>query len=116
MKAFKFYYSLLALLLIVGLLFTTTGNLSHAQSRRQPPTTDQKKNKRPGETGQEGEKKEEAPPRDIINLPKEAEKITTSTNLVNIVCRLLNEKNGQIVNGLKKPNFADFSDGVPQTI
>jgi VWFA-related protein len=116
MKALKFYYSLLALLLVIGLLLSTSGNLSHAQSRRQPPTTDQKKNKRPGETGQEGEKKEEPTPRDIINLPKEAEKITTSTNLVNIDAVVYNKKTGQIVNGLKKPNFAIFADGVQQTI
>ena len=115
MKAFN-YYSLLALALIIGLLFGTTMNLSHAQSRRQPPTTDQKKNKRPGEAGQQGEKPDERVPADIINQPKEAEKITTSTNLVNVDAVVYNKKTGQIVTGLKKPNFAIFSDGVQQTI
>jgi len=115
MKAFNFY-SLLALALIIGLLFITPGNLSNAQSRRQPPTTDQKKNKRPGETGQQGEKQEEPTPRDVVNQPKEAEKITTSTNLVNVDAVVYNKKTGQIVTGLKKPNFAIFADGVQQTI
>ncbi|PWT79972.1 MAG: hypothetical protein C5B44_06060 [Acidobacteria bacterium] len=115
MKAFNFY-SLLALALIFGLLFVTPGNLSKAQSRRQPPTTDQKKNKRPGETGQQGEKQEEPTPSDVVNKPKEAEKITTSTNLVNVDAVVYNKKTGQIVTGLKKANFAIFADGTQQTI
>lgn len=115
MKAFN-YYSLLALALMVVLLFGGIGNLSFGQSRRQPPTTDQKKNKRPGDTGQQGEKPDEPPPVDIINQPKEAEKITTSTNLVNVDAVIYSKKTGQIVTGLKKPNFAIFSDGVQQTI
>ena len=112
MKAFKFYYSLLALALISGLLFSTTGQLSQAQSRRQPPVTDQKKNKRP----QPGEKHEEPAPPDVVNLPKDAEKIAVTTNLVNVDAVVYHKKSGQIVSGLKKPNFAIFSDGVQQTI
>jgi VWFA-related protein len=112
MKAFKFYYSLLALALILGLLFSTTGQLSQAQSRRQPPVTDQKRNKRP----QPGEKHEDPVPPDVVNLPKDAEKIAVTTNLVNVDAVVYHKKSGQIVNGLKKPNFAIFSDGVQQTI
>ncbi len=115
MKAPKIYYFLLALALIVGLLFGTSWTPSLAQSRRQPPTSDQKKNKRPGETGQ-GEKQEEPAPPDIVNQPKEAEKIATTTNLVNVDAVVYNKKTGQIINGLKKPNFAVFVDGVQQTI
>jgi Ca-activated chloride channel family protein len=112
MKAFKFYYSLLALALMLGLLFSTTGYRSQAQSRRQPPVTDQKKNKRP----QPGEKHDEQVPADVVNLPKDAEKIAVTTNLVNVDAVVYHKKSGQIVNGLKKPNFAIFSDGVQQTI
>lgn len=115
MKAFKFYFALLALLLILGLLFNSTEQLSQAQSRRQPPVTDQKKNKRPGEHGQQ-DKQDEPAPRDIVNVPKDAEKISTSTNLVNVDTVVYHKKTGQIVNGLKKPNFAIFADGVQQTI
>lgn len=116
MKVFKFYYFLLALILVLGLLFSTIVQVSQAQSRRQPPVSDQKKNKRPGEHGQQGDKQDEPPPRDIVNVPKEAEKITTSTNLVNVDAVVYHKKTGQIVSGLKKPNFAIFSDGVQQTI
>jgi Ca-activated chloride channel family protein len=116
MKAFKFYYFLLALILVSGLLFSTIVQVSQAQSRRQPPVSDQKKNKRPGEHGQQGDKQDEPPPRDIVNVPKDAEKITTSTNLVNVDAVVYHKKTGQIVSGLKKPNFAIFSDGVQQTI
>jgi VWFA-related protein len=107
---------LLALILILGLLCAGAEPPSQAQSRRQPPVTDQKKNKRPGEHGQQTDKQEEPPPRDIVNLPKEAEKISTSTNLVNVDAVVYHKKSGQIVSGLKMPNFAIFADGVQQTI
>ena len=115
MKAFKYFYSLLAFVLVLGLLCGMDLTRSSAQSRRQPPTTDQKKNKRPDQTDQSGNKEEPAP-RDIVNLPKEAEKISTTTNLVNVDAVVYNKKTGQIVAGLKKPNFAIFADGVQQPI
>jgi VWFA-related protein len=116
MKALKSYYILMAFAVTLGLLFGSIIQVSEAQSRRQPPVSDQKKNKRPGEHGQQGDKQDEPPPRDLVNLPKEAEKISTSTNLVNIDAVVYHKKSGQIVNGLKKPNFAVFADGVQQTI
>jgi VWFA-related protein len=114
MKAFKFFYSLLAFVLVFGLLCGMDFSRSLAQSRRQPPTTDQKKNKRPDQTDKEN--KEEPTPRDVVNLPKEAEKISTTTNLVNVDAVVYHKKTGQIVSGLKKANFAIFSDGVQQNI
>ena len=58
MTSLKYYRFAIALILILGLLAGVTANLAFAQSRRQPPVTNQKKNKRP-EPGKEGEKKEE---------------------------------------------------------
>lgn len=115
MKVFKFYRWILALALIAGLLSGITSSTLLAQSRRQPPVTDQKKNKRPPDPGQQGDK-DEPPPPDLVNQPKEAERITTSTNVVNVDAVVYNKKTGQIVTGLKKPNFTVFADGVAQTI
>ena len=87
-----------------------------SQSRRQPPTSNEKKNKRPGETpGKEGE--QEPLPRDLEPTPpKEVEKVSISTQIVNIDAVVYHKKSGQIVTGLKKPNFAVYADGTQQTI
>jgi len=116
MKLFKFCRYLFALTVGFALFWGTGANLAFAQSRRQPPTTNEKKNKRPGEGGQEGEKKEEPLPPDLTGTPKEAEKLTISTNIVNVDAVVYRKKSGQIVTGLKKENFALFADGVQQKI
>ncbi len=85
-----------------------------AQARRQPPPSDQKKNKRPPE-GQQTEKQEPLPP-DLAGKPQEAEKVTIVTNIVNVDAVVYNKKSGQIVTGLKKDNFAIFVDGVKKDI
>jgi VWFA-related protein len=88
-----------------------------AQSRRQPPTSNEKKNKRPGETPQQGEKQEEPVPPDLVGRPQDAEKVTVSTQIVNVDTVVYHKKSGQIVTGLKKENFAIFTDGgQPQVI
>src|SRR5678816_2951436 len=116
MTSFKYYRFAIALILILGLLAGVTANLAFAQSRRQPPVTNQKKNKRP-EPGKEGEKKEEeAPPPDITNRPQDAEKVTISTQIVNVDTVVYHKKSGQIVTGLKKENFAIFADNTQQVI
>lgn len=103
-----------AFLLAVSLTFAATGNLNiFAQSRRQPPATNDKKNKRPDPAG---EKPEEQPPQDVLNKSQDAEKITVSTNLVNVDALVYQKKGGQIMTGLKKPNFAIFVDGVQKEI
>ena len=51
------------------LLLGTNVNLGWSQSRRQPPTSNEKKNKRPSETKKEGEPQEPIP-QDIV--PREA--------------------------------------------
>jgi Ca-activated chloride channel family protein len=85
-----------------------------AQARRQPPPSDQKKNKRSPE-GQQTEKQEPLPP-DLAGKPQEAEKVTIVTNIVNVDAVVYNKKSGQIVTGLKKDNFAIFVDGVKKDI
>jgi Ca-activated chloride channel family protein len=100
-------FSLLASLGLSGVL---------GQSRRQPPTSIEKKNKRPGEVPQPGEKPEEPLPPDLTGKPQEAEKVTVSTQIVNVDTVVYHKKSGQIVTGLKKENFSIQVDGGPQTI
>lgn len=111
-RSYPFIGIALACLLILGL----NVNSGLSQSRRQPPTSNEKKNKRPGETPtKEGE--QEPLPRDLEPLnPKDIEKVAISTQIVNIDAVIYHKKSGQIVTGLKKPNFAVFADGTQQTI
>ncbi|MDX6271879.1 MAG: hypothetical protein QOD28_3102 [Acidobacteriota bacterium] len=88
---------------------------AHAQSRRRPETLPQKKNQRPGEQKPEGEKVEEVP-KDVVNVPQDAEVVKVVTNLVNIETVVIHKKSKQIVSGLKQANFAVFEDGVQQQI
>ncbi len=116
MKLSRLARSFFALMVVSGLLTGLTVSFALGQSRRQPPTSNQKKNKRPGETGQPGEKPEEPLPPDLTGKPQEAEKITISTQIVNVDTVVYHKKSGQIVTGLKKENFGIFADGAPQTI
>ncbi len=111
-RTYPFIGIALACLLILGL--NVPPGLS--QSRRQPPTSNEKKNKRPSETPKkEGE--QEPLPRDLEPAkPQDIEKVSISTQIVNIDAVVYHKKSGQIVTGLKKPNFAVFSDGAQQTI
>ncbi len=113
-RSYPFFSLCLVLLLIVG----ANLNLVQSQSRRQPPTTNEKKNKRPGEKPKEGEKQEQEPlPPDIQpTKPQDIEKLSISTQVVNVDAVVYHKKSGQIVTDLKKVNFAIFADGVQQTI
>ncbi len=115
MTSLKYYRFAIALILVLGLLAGVTANLAFAQSRRQPPVTNQKKNKRP-EPGKEPEKQEEPPPPDVTNRPQDADKVTISTQIVNVDTVVFHKKSGQIVTGLKKENFAIFADNTQQVI
>ncbi|MDQ3667109.1 MAG: VWA domain-containing protein [Acidobacteriota bacterium] len=116
MKYFKSSRQLFAVTLVAALLFGSFASLAFAQSRRQPPAANQKKNKRPGETAQPGEKQVEPLPPDLTGRPQDADKVTISTQIVNVDAVVYHKKSGQIVTGLKKENFAIFSDGNPQVI
>jgi len=116
MKLSRLARSFFALMVVSGLLAGLTLSFAFAQSRRQPPTSNQKKNKRPGETEQPGQKVEEPPPPDLVGKPQEAEKVTISTQIVNVDTVVYHKKSRQIVTGLKKENFSIYADNVQQTI
>ncbi len=116
MKLSTLARALFAVAVVSSLFAGLTLSLAFGQSRRQPPTTNEKKNKRPGETTQPGEKPQEPLPPDLTGKPQEAEKITISTQIVNVDTVVYHKKSGQIVTGLKKDNFTIFADGVQQTI
>jgi Ca-activated chloride channel family protein len=118
MKSIKSYRRLFLLSLALVLAFATAANsLVLAQSRRTPPTSDQKKNKRPTEGEKTDEQKPEPLPSDIINAkPQDVEKVVVSTNLVNVDAVVYNKKTGQPQLELKKENFAIFVDGVKKDI
>ncbi len=116
MRLSKLAPALFASIVISTLLLSLGLSFALGQSRRQPPTSNEKKNKRPGETGQQGEKPEEPLPPDLTGKPQEAEKITVTTQIVNVDTVVYHKKSGQIVTGLKKENFMIFADGGPQII
>jgi VWFA-related protein len=115
MRDFALFRRPFALITVFALLLMTlVGPALNAQSRRTPPTSNEKKNKRPDPTD---EKQQQDPlPPDIVNKPQEAEKVTVSTAVVNVDAVVYHKKSGQIVPGLKQPNFAIFVDGVQTPI
>jgi Ca-activated chloride channel family protein len=113
MKLPQFALSLFAAISLSALLLAPLADSGFAQSRRQPPISTEKKNKRPSDTG---EKQEEPPPPDLVGRPQDAEKVTVSTQIVNVDTVVYHKKSGQIVTGLKKDNFTIFADGQPQVI
>jgi len=103
--------------LIVGIAFSfgAVPTVSvPGQARRQPPSSDQKKNKRP--TEQTDEQKQEPLPPELLGKPQDAEKVSVTTNLVNVDAVVYNKKTGQPAMSLKKENFAIFVDGVKKEI
>jgi Ca-activated chloride channel homolog len=87
------------------------------QARRAPPASDQKKNKRPGEGDQKTEDQKQEPlPPEVVGKPQEAEKLSVTTNLVNVDAVVYNKATGQPSLNLKKDNFAIFVDGVKKDI
>jgi len=115
MKLSTLARALFSLALISALLLSLGLNFSLAQSRRTPPTSTEKKNKRP-DPSQPNQNPDEPLPDDVTNKPQDAEKITVSTQIVNVDAVVYNKKSGQIVTGLKKENFSIFADNSPQTI
>jgi Ca-activated chloride channel family protein len=109
------------LVLIAGMAFSVSAVESasvFAQARRQPPSSDQKKNKRPPEGGEKtDEQKQEPLPPDLVpGKPQEAEKLSVTTNVVNVDAVVYNKATGQPSLNLKKDNFAIFVDGVKKDI
>ena len=107
----------LFLVLLLGFsLCLGSSSLVLPQSRRQPPSSDQKKNKRPDQTQQTEEQKPEPLPPDIAGKQTEAEKLSVTTNLVNVDAVVYNKKTGQPQLNLRQANFAIFVDGVKKDI
>lgn len=106
-------FSIVVSLLLVGAVVSP----GLSQSRRQPPTSNEKKNKRPGETKKEGDQQQEPLPPDIVpTKPQDLETVKIKTQIVNVDAVVYHKKSGQIVANLKKPNFAIFDNGVQQEI
>ena len=103
-------------LLVIASLGLASSSLVLSQSRRQPPSSDQKKNKRPEEKPESDEQKPEPTPPDIMGKQQDAEKIAVTTNLVNVDAVVYNKKTGQPQINLRKDNFAIFVDGVKKDI
>ena len=114
MMKFRFSQRLAVLVVLTTLVFGTHTISLLAQSRRQPPTSDQKKNKRPPQGEGTGEKEQEPLPTDIAGKDTETIKVTTS--LVNVDTVVYNKKSGKITTGLKKENFELYVDGVKKDI
>jgi len=116
MKSIALRRRLFVIVVAVAFLFAAVKTISvFAQARRQPPSSDQKKNKRPEGQPTEEQKQEPLPP-DLAGKPQEAEKVTITTNVVNVDAVVYNKKTGAIITGLKKENFAIFVDGVKKDI
>ena len=85
-----------------------------SQSRRQPPATNEKKNKRPDPSRTETRRAGTA---DVINKAQDAEKITVSTNLVNVDAVVYQKEGRPDHDGFEESrNFAIFVDGVQKEI
>src|SRR5712692_2552667 len=116
MKSIALRHRLFVIVVAVAFFFAAVKTISvFAQARRQPPSSDQKKNKRPEGQPAEEQKQEPLPP-DLAGKPQEAEKVTITTNVVNVDAVVYNKKTGAIITGLKKENFAIFVDGVKKEI
>lgn len=108
---------LLSLLAVISFALAALGTPSiWAQSRRQPPVSDQKKNQRPPDKPPDEQKAEPLPADIQPGKPQEAEKLTVTTNLVNVDAVVYNKKTGQPQMALGKDNFTIFVDGVKKNI
>ena len=116
MKLSKFPRGFFALMLVSTLVGGLGFSFALGQSRRQPPTSTEKKNKRPPEPGQQGQQPDEPPPQDLIGKPQDAEKVTVTTQIVNVDAVVDHTKSGQIATGLKRENFSILVDGAPMAI
>lgn len=116
MKLSRLARSLFVLILASSLLAALTLSFAVGQSRRQPPSSNQKKNQRPAPAGEQKPDEEQPLPPDLAGKPQDADRVTVSTQIVNIDAVVYHKKSGQIVTGLKKANFAIFADNAPQVI
>src|SRR6476620_1995433 len=108
--------------LLIAAFTVVFGQFVAAQSRPQRPDPNVgggKKNQRPTPKTEEELKKEEEERKrqeEEKNATPEEGVVNIETNVVNVDAVVYNKKTGQVINGLKKENFAVFEDGVKQTI
>ena len=113
------FFAMVAIVSVSLSAFTLTAQSQSKPQKPDPTTGNQKKNTRPvPQTEEERKKAEEDKKRaeeekNAIVDPT-VEKI--NTNIVNVDAVVYNKKTGQIINGLKKENFAIFENGVKQPI
>ena len=103
--------------LLAGLL--APASLAQSKPQRAEPRGNEKRNQRPTPKTPEELKAEEEERRRLEeekNATPVEGVIAIDTNIVNVDAVVLNKKTGQIINGLKKENFAVFENGVKQTI
>ncbi|HVF87735.1 MAG TPA: VWA domain-containing protein [Pyrinomonadaceae bacterium] len=110
----SFFAAIAALLLSFVPVSMPLDSTAFGQSRRQPPTNQQKKNQRPGDGEQQKDEPKEQLPPDIVK--EEADPVKITAALVNVEAVVYHKKSGQIVTGLKRGNFAVYEDGVQQEI
>jgi Ca-activated chloride channel homolog len=116
---FSRFVFLVSILLVSS--FLSTG-ITLAQSRPQRPDPskgDGKRNQRPIPKTEEELKKEEEERKRLEeekNAVDEPGVFRVETDLVNVDAVVFNKKTGQIIDGLKKENFAIFENGVKQNI
>ena len=110
-RSYPFFAIALSLMLLGASV-----NTGWSQSRRVPPQSNEKKNKRPGEKKPDQEGQDPLPPDLEPAKPQDIEKVSISTQIVNVDAVVYHKKSGQIVNDLKKGNFALFDNGTKQVI
>ena len=107
---------------MVTLMIGSSVTPAFAESRPQkgtPPTESGKKNQRPVPMTEEERKKAEEEKKRLEDeknaiIDTTVEKI--ESNIVGVDAVVINKKTGQIINGLKKENFAIFENGVKQNL
>ncbi len=113
--------SVLFIAIFLTFAFVVTSN-SLAQSRPQRPDPskgDGKRNPRPLPKTEEELKKEEEERKRLEeekNAVVEPGVLKVETNIVNVDAVVFNKKTGQIINGLKRENFAIFENGIKKDI
>jgi VWFA-related protein len=110
-----------SLFFLVALLFASVTPSAFAQSKPQrvEPRGNEKRNQRPTPKTPEqikAEEEERKRQEEEKNATPVEGVIAIDTNIVNVDAVVYNKKTGQIINGLKKENFAVFENGVKQDI
>lgn len=110
-------FAAFAILFAAGLILFDEATGVFAQSRRQPPANQQRRNQRPEDnpTASPTPTPEQVPD-DVVNTPGEAEVVRTETGLVNVDAVVINRRTNQLITNLRRENFAIFEDDVRQDV